>query len=400
MMKHLALLAILAWPAGAQQKVNLTTPAAEFPEPFTSIRGIRELADGRVIVSDVQDKVVQIVDFRAGSATKVGREGQGPEEYLLPASLFALPDGSALLQDMGNRRFLPIGADGKIGKPLSPPQPPASTDQQGPGVRFGGGMSMLISARGVDGRGNLYFQGLPLPPAEGEPAADSVPLMRWDRVKPSVDTVAWLPVPASQRPTVTRGAGGATMMVRIGTGGAWPKQTQWSVAPDGRLAIVSPEPYQVSWLTGRSRTAGPVVAYNAPKVTEADRKAWIDQQSRTRPVMVTFGGPGAGRAAPQVAAPNPAEIEWPETLPAFSGLDAVMMSPEGEVWVRRVLPASVRTTRYDVFDGQGRLIKEVTLKPRSRVIGFGRASAYVVRSDEDDLQYLERYQLSGQTAGR
>jgi hypothetical protein len=44
-----------------------------------------------------------------------------------------------------------------------------------------------------------------------------------------------------------------------------------------------------------------------------------------------------------------------------------------------------------VFDQQGRKIAEVTLRPRSRVVGFGQGTVYVARSDEDDLQYLERY---------
>ena len=46
---------------------------------------------------------------------------------------------------------------------------------------------------------------------------------------------------------------------------------------------------------------------------------------------------------------------------------------------------------YDVFDGAGTLVRQVTLRPRSRVVGFGNGTVYLVRLDEDDLQYLERY---------
>jgi hypothetical protein len=35
----------------------------------------------------------------------------------------------------------------------------------------------------------------------------------------------------------------------------------------------------------------------------------------------------------------------------------------------------------------------VQLRPRSRVIGFGRYNVYVIRQDDDDLEYLERYVL-------
>ena len=85
----------LALAAVAQQKLALTKPDAAYAEPFTSIRGVRELANGKVLVSDVQDKVVQLVDLAAGTAIKIGREGQGPEEYMLPMGLFAMPDGIA-----------------------------------------------------------------------------------------------------------------------------------------------------------------------------------------------------------------------------------------------------------------------------------------------------------------
>lgn len=388
MLIHLLLAASLV----QQQKIALTKPDAEYAEPFTSVRGVRELPTGKVLVSDVQDKVVQIVDFAAGSGVKVGREGQGPEEYMLPMGLFAMPDGSTVLQDMGNRRFLPILADGKLGKPFSPPTPPPPSTPPREGMVFMGA-GLLINVRGADARGHLYFQGMAAPAVDGSSGADSVPIMTWDRKSPTVDTIAWLPIPEGERPVVSRQGGRQTFSVRIGGGGAWPKQTAWTPAPDGRIAIVSPEPYRVTWLSGKSRTAGPVVPVTAHKVTEADRKEWLDRQSRARPIVMSIGRPGGGTPAapPRINPPDASEITWPETLPAFSGIDAVQMTPEGQVWVQRVKPVSDKTPSYDVFDGTGKLVGSVTLRPRSRVAGFGKGTVYVVRTDEDDLQYLERY---------
>ena len=102
------------------------------------------------------------IDLASGKAVKVGREGQGPEEYMLPMGLFGMPDGSAVLQDMGNRRFLPILADGKIGKSFSPPTPPPRTPAPREGMVFIGA-GLILNVRGADGRGNLYFQGMALP---------------------------------------------------------------------------------------------------------------------------------------------------------------------------------------------------------------------------------------------
>jgi hypothetical protein len=148
-----------------QQKVALTKPDAEYAEPFTSVRGVRELANGKVLVSDVQDKVVQLIDFAASTTVKVGREGQGPEEYMLPMGLFGMPDGSVVLQDMGNRRFLQILPDGKIGKSFA-------TDAVGAIERV---RARHLSRRGpfersrADAGGNLYFQGMGFPPMEAQP---------------------------------------------------------------------------------------------------------------------------------------------------------------------------------------------------------------------------------------
>ena len=67
---------------------------------------------------------------------------------------------------------------------------------------------------------------------------------------------------------------------------------------------------------------------------------------------VVGGGPGGRNAPPPRVAPQEAsEIEWPETLPAFSGNDAVQMTPDGQVWVQRVKSASDKTPTYDIFDG-------------------------------------------------
>lgn len=387
-------LTIAGLPLVAQQKLSLTRPDAEFAEPYTSLRAVREFADGRVLVADAIDKVVHLIDFRSGAATQIGREGQGPEEYSLPFSLFPTADGGALLQDFGNRRFLPISAEGKIGKAFSTPMPPAqggTPEGNGPARRMmmmGGG---LFNAQGSDGKGHLYFQGIAPPDDEGR-SADSVPLMRWTPHTTRVDTVAWLPITPGMRPQVTRGPGGTTMMVRMGGGAAWSKQTAWVVAPDGRIAIVEPEPYRVTWITPTGRVAGPVVPYTPIRVTDADRKEFLEERSRQRPIIARFGGPGGGRVPP--VQPNAGDVEFPDTKPAFSGPSAVLVAPDGRVWVQRLRRAGDRTPLYDVFDQQGRKVAEVTLRPRSRVLGFGKGTVYVARNDEDDLQYLERYRLN------
>ena len=82
----------------------------------------------------------------------------------------------------------------------------------------------------------------------------------------------------------------------------------------------------------------------------------------------------------------------PKYKPPFEG-SSTYVAPGARVWVRRSTAASDSTSRYDVFDPTGHLLERVALKPRTRVVGFGKTAIYVVRRDEDDLEYLGRLAL-------
>ena len=45
---------------------------------------------------------------------------------------------------------------------------------------------------------------------------------------------------------------------------------------------------------------------------------------------------------------------------------------------------------YDILDRTGRLSERVQLPPRSRIVGFGSGSIYLVRVDDVDLEHLYR----------
>jgi hypothetical protein len=383
----LAVLAAAA-PLAAQQKAALGKPLAETGESFTSIFSLRELPSGKVLVSDQRDKIVQLVDLTGGTMTKVGREGSGPGEYAFAGTLIGLPDGSTLLHDLLNRRFLTIGADGKPGGFLELPRPPASAADDGPArgpVIMGG----ITNVRGYDARGRIYFSGSPFSASGG--TADSVPLLRWDRVKPSFDTVGFVRQPAG---FASRTQSGGNVTVRMGVTKRFTPAETWGVAGDGSIVRVFPEPYRVAWLTGRGQAAlGPVVPYTPMKVTEADKKEVIDNLRRSPGTTIMLGGPGGGTRSSSAPPPNlqPPAPEFADTKPPYDGQGAVQVAPEGEVWVLRTRPAGDKVPTYDVFDRSGKLVKKVSLNPNSRVVGFGKGVVYVARTDEDDLQYLQRF---------
>jgi hypothetical protein len=69
------------------------------------------------------------------------------------------------------------------------------------------------------------------------------------------------------------------------------------------------------------------------------------------------------------------------------------MAPNGQIWIARTREATDNQPKYDIIDGSGRLVGRVAFPTRTRVIGFGATSVYTVRTDEDDLQYLQRFRL-------
>ena len=113
-------LALLAVPSPPQQPPlgRLGAPEVEFSEPFSAVTSVRELRDGRLLVAGARDKMLHLVDLRAGTASKFGREGAGPGEYGIPQSLVALPADTTLLFDPMNGRLLLLMPDGTPGPVL------------------------------------------------------------------------------------------------------------------------------------------------------------------------------------------------------------------------------------------------------------------------------------------
>lgn len=382
---YAVLLAITLISSGAvaQAPVTLTKPDAAFPDPFTRITSIRELPNGKVIIADMQDKTVQMLDFATSQATKIGREGQGPGEYALPGGLLAMPNGETWINDLLGRRFLVVDPTGKPTRTVALP-----------GTGGGpGGVSIGFGGTTSDQAGRIYFQAPPFNPGNPDgKAPDSLAILRWDAAKAlsaTIDTVGWMIGPKGN---VSASGGGGRVSVRIGGGKVFTPQESWGVAGDGAIARVQPSPYRVLWYGANGGTAklGQPQTYTPLKVTEQDKKDVIEARKRSRPMMVTIGGGPGGRAAGggNIQLPDP---EFEDTKPPFTGNNAVLVAPEGEVWVARTRPASDKVPSYDVFDKTGKLVRKVSLNPKSTVIGFGKGTVYVIRTDDEDLQYVERY---------
>lgn len=375
----------LAGPLRAQDVPEhaLAGPQATFPEGFSRLSGLRELADGRVMVADGLGQVLVIADLASGTADTIGAEGQGPDEYREPDGLFALPGDSTLLVDLGNGRLTAIAPDGAFGEttPIAQPAERGLT---------------LVLPRATDGGGGIYFQQMGgMGAARGLP--DSAAVVRFNRASRAYDTLALVKMPER---TVSESGGGneRNVMMRPVPLSA---EDAWGAGLDGRVAVAragtKQGEYWIEWVLPDGQVvSGTPTKYRPVKIGGAEKQAWVQNLgSDGLRVMITddngsmqasMSRGGGGRGLPDVDG-----FDWPDTMPAFTS-NAVQVDPKGHAWVVRETAAG-EAPLVDVFGRDGTLKARVRLPKGCELAGFGADVVYLTRTDDLDFQWLEKYAL-------
>jgi hypothetical protein len=382
------LLVVVADAVEAQPLRRLAQPVASLEEPFTAVSGVRELSDGRVLVSDSRDRTIQLIDLRTGDAVAVGREGSGPGEFGVPSRLYAMPGDSTLMPDFQNGRYLIILPNGKPGPTFRVPE---------------SSPAFFATLLGVDARGRLLMQ-RSRPAADGGPMAASsgiVDVLRYDRALQQTDTLGQMRAPEGERTGARSLPGG---MLQMSTNLPFAARDVAAVTPAGDLAVVRVAGYRVEWFgaDGR-RVLGPSATPPAVRITQAEREAFVKSQVRPGGIIVRGGAEAASPAAGSSAAAAreravvgnvdalfTPDMVWPDVKPPFLA-GAAQADANGALWVLRTRAHNDSTPTFDVFDHAGRVTMRVALPHGARLVGFGPAGVYVVRTDADDLQYLERF---------
>lgn len=356
---------------------------AEHTEPFSFLNGVRELADGTVLAADPLSQMVLHLDLAAGTADTLGRVGEGPEEYQQPDQVFPTPGDSTLLVDIG-----------KIQLSIIDPQGGFHSGMKLATQLDDGRMDFILPQR-VDGQGRLYYRASRIM-GEEEGPQDSTLIARYDRRTGESEDVGWVWHP---KPIVTRsGDNVRTMSVQM------QGRDDWAVGPDGAFAIVRAADYSVEWHYPDGRMVkGPPNPVETETITEDEKLAFLENRaSGGLMVAVTqssSGGTdmmmsrGGGGMRPEWNLPD---FEWAEKFAAFRP-DRSRVSPAGLLWVERWLPHD-QNPEMDVFDGDGNRLGSVTMPMGRELIGFGTTAdgapaAYLVRTDEFDLKWLERYRI-------
>jgi hypothetical protein len=379
-LKLLVCLAVAnATAAGAQPVTvkKLGAPAATLEIAFTVIEGVRELQDGRVIVLDSRDKAIHLADFKTGTSTRIGRDGDGPGEFRLPQRIHSLPGDSSAVSDFARpKRFLVITSAGRAAGFI------ASTD-----TALGWRANEALA---VDDRGRFYFEY-----RGSDWINDSVAVVRWDR-KQRHDTIAKFdPRPVSplwepQRVIPFAGGGIATVPKVM----PYSTNNQWALARDGRIALVTAEPYRVTFVNANGvRITGPVIAFSPVPVAAAERKDFLADIEKPHMGMRGSSRSQTAEYGYWKSRPDPSRLpkEWPSHMPPFAR-GAVAYAPDGMLWVRRNVKSGAPPL-IDVIDGGGRVAFQVELPPNTKIVAFGVGVVYLARVDDDDLHYLEKYRL-------
>jgi hypothetical protein len=330
------------------------------------------------MVADPLGQVLVVLDLETGSADTLGGVGQGPGEYRQPDAVFALPGDSTLLVDLGNARMIIVAPDGSFAETM-----PMTGGEPGPGAGL-----MIIRPAGVDASGRIYFE--PFGGGIGGAIPDSSPIVRWDRRTGVMDTVARVKRPEMKR---SESGGAGDRSVSIMPVPLSPEDA-WAVAPDGRVAVARAPDYRVDWIAPDGRVVrGEPVAYDPVRIRSADREEWLEGLGGGLRVSLSVENGqrrvSLGRGSGGHGGPDPERLEWPEFKPPFMA-NRVWVTPTGEVWVRRHVPAG-RPGEIDIFAAGGVRRGNLTLPPHRRIVGFGRGVVFLVHTDEMGLQWLEGY---------
>ena len=376
----LALVCVSA-PANAQsgarpepRTITLPRANATIKEKFSSVGSVRELLDGRVIVTDNRDNLVYIADFVGStSARQLGRHGKGPGEYEQVGRLWPLRgDSTLMLEPMGQRGIILSGSEVAI--TLTATSPLLKS--------VGRPLSIFL---GRDAKGAVLAQVLSFGKGAPNPA-DSMLLIRAHASAPDVDTLSRvssvLQMPGtSATSSVGAEGGGARGNARYPVNLRWRDQS--ALFPDGAVAIVRANPYRVDWcMPNGGCRPGVAIEPAGNGISDETKEAIILWQSRTSMVLT-------GRHASETTG-------WPAVLPAFivgGKFDdtAVLPEPRGNLVVERIPTASPVVSPYDLLDRSGRRIAVLRLEMQQRVVGFGKSSVYTVDIDKDGLQSLQRH---------
>ena len=408
----------------------INAPDASSKPEFSMVAAVRQLAGGRLLVNDVNNRQLTILDpglanafiladSTSGQLNSYGTRAGGLIRYTADSTLFVDPAGLSMFV---------IDPNGKIARVASVPR---SQDAGSLG-------SNLLGTPGVDAAGRLVYRSGALRITQqggkgaGGPAIpdfpDSAAIVRVDLATRKVDTAAYYKIPKTKMNIVQTDKG----MMATSELNPMPIVDDWSVLSNGSIAIVRGQDYHVDILKGDGTLASAAkVPFDWQRLSDDEKVAVIDSAKaaleRARAagpadgnaivaggrsggpgsapggmVVMSFrtdvsGGDGGGVGTKIASmgggmqASFVSASELPDYRPAFTQ-GAARADEDGNLWVRTsaTRAGAISGVIYDVINGQGVLVDRVQLPAGRTVVGFGKGGVvYMVARDKTGA-WIER----------
>lgn len=351
------LLALIASVSEAQNRVFTLRPAAATLEhEFTRVGSVRELSDGRILVTDTEDDLLFVADFQSGAMRPFSSKGAGPGEYRDLGTLIPLRGDTTIMADASNRRALVLFRDAVV-RTLAVDDPMLTV------------VGTDIVGATANGR---VFALRRLPPTDfsAPRSRNPVALLRWEAAR--TDTVARLR--GIEMQTVASGAPPNQTMRTSTSIMSSPEQAV--VFPTGDVAVALQDPYRVDWYLANGQVRrGQPIERTAPRIDDAEKVAWKRRYEEW-----------AGRALPF----SLEQFPWAEFVPPFRQ-GALTALPDGMLLLAREPWSGGPDGLHDIVDRSGARVGTMRLSPGSRVVGTGRGSVFVVSRTDDGIERLSRH---------
>jgi hypothetical protein len=321
----------------------LQPPDARSEEEFSRVTSVVELTDGSVLVTDSKDELVLRFEPGLSSSVSLGRRGSGPLEFVHASPLTLVAADSAWQLDLASQRLLVFTGVGPVAQPEWPEA-----------------WGLLHTFHGADTLGAALLSYSP----RGGPGeqSDSIRIILVERSTGVGDTVAKLRPDRPWQPGKSNRA--------------YPDDLEQAhISPDGWIAVVRFHPVRVDWRSPDGTwLVGKPLGIPDIEVNDAEREFYLKHSG------ATTSPPGWLQT-----------IDWPERASPIPFQLYPTMAPNGWVVLRRRASTKWPDGIHDIVDRDGRLVAQLQLQPEQKIVGYGKASVYVVTTDEDGLQRLSRH---------
>jgi hypothetical protein len=403
-----------------------TTAIAQSPPAVRALGEIDRVSDslasvadavpmprGQVLVNDITAHRVLLYDstfmhaFVVADSTRATKSAYGTGQ----GTLIPYRKDTALFIDPSSRSMLVLDAAGKVVRAVAIPRPNEALyligsafgtpgfDARGRLVHFSPASvhgTIVLCCLGTSRRSDIAFPGDTARPNGSSrivPMSDSAYVIRVDLASKVVDTAASIKV-ASTKLSMNYDSRGFTKSIEE-TPDPLPMVDDWTVLPDGTIAVVRGRDYHVDWiLPDGTRQSSPAMPFDWQRVDDQRKLALIDSAVQASQVSLDITnarlastGRAGGTPIPLVTG-RPELSDLPDSIPPFTR-GAVRADCDGNVWIRTSTIVRGQPV-YDIVNRRGELVDRVQLPAYRTLAGFAPGAVYMSVRDATGMVHLER----------